>query len=362
MKKACYVLSYKEPRYVRSLFIIQLLEKLPNVKLYRAINNSRGVFRYPQTLIKLLWLRITKRPDVYILGFRGLEIFWLVRILTIGKSLVYDEFLNPYLWLVEEHKKIPKHSLREKGLRAYVASTYRFSKLVLSDTDAHAEYSAKTFSLPKSKLLTLYVGTDENLFQPIDKQVVRNPKIFQVFFYGNFLPLHGLDIIVESANILKEYTDIKFVIVGGAKRKKSLKKFKENINRLGLKNVEHRPWIEFNDIPKLVTQSDLCLGGPFGGTPQAEKVITGKTYQFLSMGAPTLIGSIDEDSGLRDKVNCLIVPQGNPSALAEKIKWAYTNKDKLITIGKNGKLIYEKKFSQNSQSEKLERALIKLVE
>ncbi len=356
--KIAYILSYKYPNYIRTQFLLQTMATIPDAEVLKAINSHKNILRYPETLIRLLWLRLKHRPDVYMLGFRGTEIYWPVRLLTLGKPLIYDEFLSPYLWIVEEHKKFKPGSFGARLVKTYAKSLVKSSKLVLSDTDAQADYSSEKLGVRRDKYLTLYVGTDEKLFKPL-KQV--KTKDFVVLFYGYFLPLHGMKYIVEAAKKLKNQRNIKFIIAGGATREKDLNEFLNSVRKFGLTNIEHHDWINYEDIPKYIAKADLCLGGPFGDTPQAQKVITGKTFQFLAMAKATLIGQVKESVSFIDGKNCLIVPQGSGEAIAEKIVWAYNNKDKLEAIGKQGQALYKEKFSQAAQRPKLEQALKKLT-
>lgn len=358
--KIVHILSYKFPNYVRSDFIVQSLESVSGYEVYRAVNSSTGILRYVQTLSRLIYLRIFKHPDVYILGYRGIEIYWLVRLITIGKPLVYDEFINPYLWFVEEHNKFPAKSLRAKLLRIYAKLVLEYSDYILSDTDKHLDYTSREFNINKKKMGTIYVGTNELLFKPQTVKV-QKPKEFIVFFYGNFLQLHGLDYILGAAELLKTKTDIKFVIVGGANRKKQLDDFLKKIKKMRLNNVQHMSWIKFEEIPTYVGRASLCLGGPFGNSPQAKNVITGKTFQFLAMAAPTVVGSIDEQTGFIDEYNCLLVRQGSATELAQKIEWAYNNQNKLDVIGQNGRKLYDKNFSIIAQTKKLKTIIEKVT-
>ena len=106
--KVCYILSYRFPNYVRTKTLTRALKRTDNVVLFEAVNTARWVFRYVQTLILLLWMRIKNNPDYYILGFRGYEIFWIVRLITFGKTLIFDHMMSPYDSLVNE-KKIVKN-------------------------------------------------------------------------------------------------------------------------------------------------------------------------------------------------------------------------------------------------------------
>ena len=359
--KVAYVLSYKYPKYVRTRFLLQLLNRLDNIQVVTAINNSKGPLRYVQTIAKLVKLRLIDRPDVYILGFRGAELYWLVRLITHGKPLIYDEFLNPYLWVVEEHKKFKPNSILAKLIRWYVGYCLRSADAILSDTDAHARYSSERFNVGIDKFTTLYVGTDEELFKIPAKSHSESRAVFNVFFYGNFLPLHGINLIVDAADQLRDLSDIHFTIIGGAKRKQDMNVFLEDIKSRKLHNISHEPGVPFKDLPKYILESDLCLGGPFGGTPQAQKVITGKTYQFFSLAKPTVIGRTNEEVGLIDKVNCLLVDQASAEKLAETIKWAYDNREKLDNIGEAGRSLYDSTFSQVSQLSKFELVLRQLT-
>ena len=102
-----------------------------------------------------------------------------------------------------------------------------------------------------------------------------------------------------------------------------------------------------------IAEADICLGGPFGNTLQAQRVITGKTFQFLRSGKPTVIGEIKEDTGFVDKQNCLLVSQGSAKSLADAINWGMANRDKLHDIGKSGRAIYDKKFSVSAQKKEI---------
>ena len=44
---------------------------------------------------KLINIRIRHNPDYYILGFREHEIFWIVRLLTARKYLIFDSLISP---------------------------------------------------------------------------------------------------------------------------------------------------------------------------------------------------------------------------------------------------------------------------
>jgi len=316
---------------------------MDNVVLFEAINTTKGIFRYIQTLSRLFAIRMTKKPDYYILGFRGYEIFWIVRILTLGTPLIFDHMMSPYDSLLNEKKIFKKGSCVEKLIYLYEKSILKYSDLILTDTIIHREFLADLFEEQQEKIYAIHVGADEDLFKDLPSgKEVQKKEFFDVFFYGTFLPLHGIDVILKAASIIKD-RPIRFTLIGG--KKKDLLDFYEIKKRLKLENIIHKEWVDYEQLPGMISESDLCLAGPFGNTGQAHRVISGKTFQFLAMGKPTVVGKINQDYGFRNKKNCLLVLQGNEGELAEAILWCSENQDKLPVIGNNGLKLYKNSFS-----------------
>ncbi|MDE2324721.1 MAG: hypothetical protein KGL51_08640, partial [Betaproteobacteria bacterium] len=102
--RVAYVLAYRAPHYIRSLSLQRALGNCSRIELLSARNHSSGMARYVETWRALRQLRKTHAPDLYILGFRGHEMFWPVRWLTRGKPLVFDALMSPSAALHEENK------------------------------------------------------------------------------------------------------------------------------------------------------------------------------------------------------------------------------------------------------------------
>lgn len=344
--KVCYILSYKAPNYVRTTSLVNALLLLDDVVLFQARNKSKGFLRYFETFFQFIKIRLLENPDVYVIGFRGHEIYWLYRIFALRKTFIFDEMMSPYDSLVNEKKVLNKNNLLAKIMYFLEKSILENSNTILTDTKLHLTLISETFGVSRNKIIVIPVGTDEDLFKTAKVKKLDVGEEFTVFFYATFLPLHGVDIILKSAKLLEKHP-IKFIIIGGKGNKKGLLDFKNEVNHLGLKNIEHYEWVDFDKLPRYIKSVDLCLGGPFGNTGQAKRVVTGKTYQFLYMGKATVIGKIKENTGFIDKKNSLLVEQGNSKALADAILWGYKNKEKLDDIGKNGHNLFMEEFSYN---------------
>lgn len=370
--KLCIITCYNQPDYVRAVTLRSAACKLDGVEVVVIKNRRTGLLRYAEVFGKLLAARLRDKPDAYLLTFRGYEMLLPVRLLTVGRPLIYDEFINPIEWVVKEQRQVRAKvgsgrlyarvvRLASRVIVGVVASgmfRYVYKKLVesvdvvLTDTASHADVSAELTGVSQSKFFPIPVGADETVF--VDDATPGRSEVFTVLYYGNMLPLHGLSHVIRAATKLAG-EPIKFVLVGGDEQ---VAKDVAIAKRKGAV-IDYRPWVEFDKLPKLMQSADLCLAGPFGDTFQARYVITGKAYQFLAMGRPTIIGSNLESDVFTDKVNALLVKQGDADALIKAITWARTNEKKLTDIGKAGQELYKDRYSNDALAERVRELLLR---
>ena len=356
--KVCYILSYYFPQYVRTQSLIAGLERLEHVEVFTAINKNTGLFHYFETLFKLIWIQLRHRPDVYILGFRGYELFGIIRLLTLGKPLIFDHMMSPYDSLVYEKEKVRPNSLLAKFIYRYEKWVLKTSQLVLTDTTLHKNHFTTHFQLANNHVHIIPISTNESLFHPQPANTAAKPDCFRIFFYGSFLPLHGIDVILKTAVSLK-HLPIQFTLVGG--HKLDLTHFHEQIKQQNLDNIEHLPWVDYQTLPQHIANANLCLGGPFGNTPQAQRIVTGKTVQFLAMEKPTIVGKIEGYDMFVDRKNCLLVPQADAITLTDAIQWAYHHQEALPDIAQQGNELYHNHFSIEQISRYLEDSLDQVI-
>ncbi len=350
--KVCLVVSYRDPGYIRTAKLRAALEAIDGVEVVDATNTRRGLLRYAETTWKLLQARLRHGPDVYVLGFRGHEIFWPVRLLTLGKPLIFDAFMSPSDALLSEGKAGLPGRLVGRLLYPLEWLCLHLSTRCLTDTELHKAFFVDRFGVSPERIDVLYVGA---VATDAPAAATRPDGKLQVLFYGTFLPLHGMDVLLEACKRVEDLP-IEFRIIGGSG--KALARFRDRLDELAPGNVVHDVWVDFNELQtSVIPAAELCLGGPFGGTPQARRVISGKAFQFLAQARPTVIGRIDEAVGFVDRENCLLVDQASPESLAAAFRWALDNRDQLHAIGRAGQVLFEQKFSNEALARQLEPAL-----
>lgn len=353
LKKVCVITCYAQPDYVRARTIRTSLEMLDDVEVIVVKNKHKGLMRYVEVTFKLIKTRLSVHPDIYILTFRGYEMLPVVRILTLGKKFVFDEFINLIEYVVYEHHKLKPSGLAARVLRANYRFWLKSTDLIVADTSSHADYSAQLMNIARDRYVPLIVSTDEETFKESTVQTVTNNNELKVFFYGLYMiPLHGLDVMLDAMRLLKNENITLHIIGGKALTAETI----HDAQHQGVR-VTYQQRVPYEDLVNYIHAADLCLGGPFGGTIQSQFVIGGKVFQFLKSGKPTIVGANKESGIFTDKKDTLVVEQANPKALADAILWAATHRSELVKVGQEGKKLYIKKLSNKILTEQLRELL-----
>lgn len=346
--RICYVLAYRAPDYIRTRSLLAAIGKLTGVECYPAINSTTGLKRYQQTLGKVAQIQRTYQPDIYLLGFRGHELYWPLRRLVGRRPIILDAMMSPSLALAEENQygyagKLASHLLTrlEKGI-------LHDTDLVLTDTQAHVQAFSQRYQLSPEKIQALPIGAIETAPPALSPGL--KPRL-RVLFYGSFLPLHGFDAILSACANLKELPlDLEFI----GTNTEIEARLKKALGQAVQLRYRTRRWVPFADIlQQELPNADLCLGGPFGNTPQARRVITGKTSQAMAQAVPTVVGETENATAFQHRQNCLYVPQGKVEALREAIAWANDNRPQLPSIGQRGQQLYRQQLSLDIIAHKL---------
>lgn len=235
---------------------------------------------YPHRPLRILReaLRLRGSKDAVLLGFRSHELLLFVRLL-LGRSvpLIFDAFVSTADTLCDDRQSVPKFF--EPILRAYDRWLSRLANVTLVDTQTHAHFFRDVLRCRNVEVV--YVECNEALFHPVDVQPQEPPLIL---WYGTGQPLHGVDRILQWAKSL-EPLPLRFLLIGPIQKQHAVL-----LRSLALQHVEFVDHIPYELLPATIARATLCLGGPFGMTGKAQRVIPGKVYQMLACNRPALVG------------------------------------------------------------------------
>lgn len=303
-------ITTKNLDYLRNTQEIQLLEQQGKEVLILGSYEKSYIKRLCYVYLKLLGLSRKKFDSVFV-GFAPQLIvpffFWKFR----GKKLGIDFFISLYDTMIWDRNKWKDGSFFAKLFWKLDKRTIQKADIVIADTKAHGAYFIKEFGLSKEKLKVLYLEADSKIYYKRKKEKKKEwQNKFIVLYFGSILPLQGVNIVLKSAEILKDVQDIQFVIIGPVKEK------------IESENITYISWLKQEDLAEWIAMSDLCLAGHFNREIQkARRTIPGKAYIYYAMGKQMILGENPANHELFEKgqKGIYFVEMGNAQKLAEKI-------------------------------------------
>lgn len=244
--------------------------------------------------------------------------------------LINDFFISNYDTYVFDRKKITNKNPRAWWKYFQDWFNFKFSKYLISDTMAHFKYWETLFGKFTGKHLVLPVLADTSIYYPLDKNI-ENEKI-RILFYGSFIPLHGIDVILNAFSIM-EKNNISFEanIIGKGQMYFQMKELYSSLN---LTQVSmNGEVINENQLSNMIREHDIVLG-IFGESEKAKSVIPNKVYQSTACKKCTVTMKSDvlkEFYNEEDLITC----NNNPESLANALIDLINDKTKIEIISQN---------------------------
>lgn len=299
------------------------------------------LIRILQVCWRFAWMN-KKNYDIVVVGFFAQLIFPFVRMFWRGK-IISDCFISLYDSLICDRARYRKGGLIARLSFKMDAYMLRHSDVSLTDTLVHARYMSKTFDLDIGRIKEILVSADDEVFtfSPARAEQYVEGTVFRVLFYGAFIPLHGVEVIVEAASYLKEVS-MRVEMVGSGQTHEEARQLAKS---LGCENIDFIEMPSLVELAEMSRRSHLLLG-IFGSTEKARRVIPNKVFEAVALGRPVITG---DSQTIRDFFvdgeNIILVPFGDARALADKILWAQQNYAAACAIGCSGRKVFDEELS-----------------
>lgn len=256
--------------------------------------------------------------DVVIVSYMGqfdILAIWLFACLR-RVPICWDVFISLYDTVVIDRKIVRQNSMAALLLYSLEWLSSRAANQLFMDTHTHAKYFEKLYHLRPHSVKHVYVGAELNIFNK--ERMIQKPRaVFTVLFYGQFIPLHGIDTIVHAAKIIeKSEENVRWIIIGKGQEEPLIDSF---IKETGIKSIQRISWVNYEELIDYIGMADICLG-IFGVSGKATRVIPNKVYQILSAGKPLITG---DTPAIRELLNegptIRLVTPGDPRVLTSEV-------------------------------------------
>lgn len=302
-------------------------------------------------LARLLYFALTaKRADLIFV--RSPTFPAVLKILEIlhrrtGAPLIYDAMLSAYETQVEDRGL---HLPGSKGANTcHWEDIYlgKSASLLIVDTAPHADYLAEKFKCSKQKMEVIPVGSPliESLPRGalnVKEQHRAAKRGVDVIYVGNYIPLHGVDIMIQAAKkVLATRNDVHFRFIGSGQDYARALTMADNFPGLTF-----APPMNAAEIIQEYNNADIVFG-VFGASEKAKRIIPFKAYDALALGKPLVIqNSQGSRAYLRHGVNAMLVER-NCDAIADAVTRLATYPELRSLIGFNARALYKSTFSSS---------------
>jgi glycosyltransferase involved in cell wall biosynthesis len=222
-----------------------------------------------------------------------------------GAPVVFNPLVSLVDTLVGDRGRFRPNSVPARLLAAVDRRALRAADVVVADTEANAEFLAELAGLANQHFAVCFVGAEEDVFRPAWSPEEPATAVF----VGKLIPLHGLETILGAARFSPE---LRFRVIGSGQL--------ESLLESRPPNVDWIRWVEYRDLPRELHRA-VCALGIFGTSDKARRVIPNKAFQALACGVPLVTADTPAARELlTDGESALLVPSGDPEALAEALR------------------------------------------
>jgi glycosyltransferase involved in cell wall biosynthesis len=255
--------------------------------------------------------------------------------------LVIDCFISVYDTVVEDRKLLSPSNPLAMLIRYMEKKAIQRADLVLTDTAANASYLAQLYpqernGLANEKSKTLNLCINEALFlrENVTASVPdsTDSNILNVLFVGSFVPLQGVELIIEAATLLEADNRIKFTLLGDGQ---TADRVQQLIAKNKLEINWQRGWHPIEKIAEAIYAADVCLG-VFGEGGKASRVLPYKIYMAMAGAKPVISIHMDHGVSPAASIPMLTLQQNTARQLADAITGVLESSEERLRLGREG--------------------------
>ncbi|MDX1616612.1 MAG: glycosyltransferase family 4 protein [Candidatus Promineifilaceae bacterium] len=214
--------------------------------------------------------------------------------------------------------------------------------------------------VPAEKLAIITNGANTEIYRPLTAGSSLRRRLglmrdhFVIGFTGLHGLAHGLETVLHCARLLREQSDIRFLLVGDGPVKEALV---QQAREFDLTNIIFHPAVPELELPEYIGLLDIGLH-----TSRRVSVSAGtlpvKMFSYLACEKPVLLAIEGEAADLVRQAGVgLVVPPEEPEALAQAILRMRAGEVDRVAMGQRGRALVTARFSRQALARQLESVL-----
>jgi glycosyltransferase involved in cell wall biosynthesis len=311
--------------------------EIPNRRLVSTV--ARAAAAYPT----LIWrfLRAPRGNVVLVLYPGWFDVVVLAPLARLRRMpLLFDPFISVWDTVVSDRGLAGPGSVLGRLVRMVDRASLRLARRVIADTPSHADFYAELARIDRTRIGVVWVGADDNVFRPRPHVV---PAATRVLFYGTFIKLHGIDVIVRAAKLLED-DDVEIRIIGTGQEEARISDLLRELQPANVARIEH---VARELLADEIAAATICLG-IFGTTAKARRVVPNKVFECVAVGRPVVTADTEGIRSAFTDDEIAMVPPGDPEALANEIRRLLADTDRRERMAVAAREHYLKDFATDS--------------
>jgi glycosyltransferase involved in cell wall biosynthesis len=291
------------------------------------------------------------RPDAVVVGYLGHFDVHLARLLyRRGKvPLVLDHLISAAG--TARDRRISGGGLKQRLLTLIDAAALHAADIVVVDTEEHLETVPERY---RHKAVVVPVGAPEPWHAAATELPAGTVPVntgpaetgpsaadesgpLKVVFYGLYTPLQGTPVIGEALGRIAG-APVEVTMIGRGQDEAATRQA-----AVANTSVRWLDWVPAAELPALVAAHDVCLG-IFGTSDKALRVVPNKVFQGAAAGCAV----ITSDTAPQRRVlgdAAVLVPPGDPAALADALLQLAADRDGLLKLRHAARQLAAQRFT-----------------
>lgn len=341
-----------QPTYKGKILVCEHIDNIPVTRTWIYPATGRNIFRrslnyFSFVLSSLFGLASVPRADILFVESPPLFLClsaWLMAMLRRQKLCINISDLWP--------DSVVAMGMMRENILVFLARylerwLYRQSWRICVVTEGMFKTLTQEKGVDPTKILFLPNGVDINLFSPqapdLDYVYQNSLEGKYIFAYtGTHGYAQGLDIIIEAAKKIQNFSDIVFLFVGDGPEKNRLKSL---VKKYKLRNVVFMDAQPPSAMPRIFALTHACIV-PLRNLPLFQGAHPSKIFPALSCAKPVIYCGTGEAAELIRTAQCgFVIPPEDEHALATAILCIYNNPDEAVNMGKRGRALVQREYS-----------------
>lgn len=211
------------------------------------------------------------------------------------------------------------------------SSLYKNAEGIIMPVPGFRKYFDNHKMLKNKLKVELKNGISNSLFAEIKQNKTQIDKNFTVIYSGNFGLAQGLESLINSAEILKDYP-INFIMIGDGVTKKEIVGLAKGKK---LKNISFSKPVKRKKLISIIKKSSLCLV-PLKKDKLFETALPSKMFEYMACSRPVICNEGDAGKIINNINAGRAIKPEDPDLISSAILYYFNNKKKVHEHGENG--------------------------